>query len=130
MNRQALIILTVVGIFISGIVAGWFLRPVLGPSPLITEAHKLPTPSATIASLDARLHFTEEQKRALEPIVKEWAAVARAAEMPMRKIRFEAFLSTSPRIRALLTPDQQLEYDVLAESVRQKHEARTTTAVE
>ena len=130
MNRQLLILLTITGIFVSGAFTGWFLRPVLAPAPIITEAHKLPTPSATIASLDARLHFTEEQKLALEPIVKEWATVARAAEMPMRKIRFEAFLNTSPRIRALLTPEQKIEYDILAESVRQKHEARITSSDE
>lgn len=109
---------------------GWLMRPILAPEAQIAVAHRLPTPSKTIESLDSRLHFTEEQKRALQPIVEEWAKAARAAEMPMRERRYEAFQTAVPRIRAPLTPVQQKEFDEMADRVRSVHEERTKTGTE
>jgi hypothetical protein len=132
MKRSLLIPITIAGIFACGGVTGWFLRPVFVPEPpaQITVEKRLPTPSKTIASLDERLHFTDAQKSALQPILEEWAKVARAAEMPMREKRYEVFLTTSPRIRALLTPGQQKEYDRITENVRAGWERRTKTGDE
>ena len=109
MNRARLLIsLSIAGIFASGGMAGWLLRPVLSPeapAPAVMVEKRLPTPSKTMASLDERLHFTEEQKAAILPIVEEWARTARAAEMPMREKRYEAFQQAVPKIRAQPTPE-------------------------
>ena len=130
MNRKLQIAIVVAGIFACGGLAGWLLRPILAPEPRITVEHRLPTPSKTIESLDSRLHFTGEQKRALHPIVEEWAKVARAAEMPMREQRCGAFQIAVPRIRALLTPEQQKEFDEMTDAAHARHEERTKTGTE
>jgi hypothetical protein len=132
MKRSLLILITIAGIFACGGVAGWFLRPVIAPEPVahVTVEKRLPTPSKTIASLDERLHFTDAQKAALQPIIEEWARTARAAEMPMREKRYEAFQTAAPRIRELLTPEQQKKYDRITENARAEWERRTKTGSE
>ena len=134
MNRARLLItLSIAGIFASGGLAGWFLRPVLSPeapAPAVMVEKRLPTPSKTMASLDERLHFTEEQKAAILPIVEEWARTARAAEMPMREKRYEAFQQAVPKIRTQLTPEQQKRFDRITGNARAEWERRTKTGSE
>lgn len=131
MNRARLLIsLSIAGIFASGGMAGWFLRPVLSPeapAPAVMVEKRLPTPSKTMASLDERLHFTEEQKAAILPIVEEWA---RAAEMPMREKRYKAFQQAVPKVRAQLTPEQQKRFDLITGNARAEWERRTKTGSE
>lgn len=132
-RHRILLCLCVLGIFASGALAGWFLRPVLAPqdaAPVVMVEKRLPTPSKTLASLDERLHFTDNQKAALLPIVEEWARTARAAEMPMREKRYEAFKAAVPKIRALLTPEQQKRYDRITDNANAEWERRTKTGTE
>jgi hypothetical protein len=54
----------------------------------------------------------------------------RAAEMPMREKRYEAFKAAAPKIRALLTPEQQKRYDRITDHANAEWERRTETGTE
>jgi hypothetical protein len=117
-------ILRIVGYFVLtfalGLLSGWLLKP--APPESISE-HSGPSSQRLMQNLDAALKLTPEQKTRLQPVLDEWQRKAEEIVRRPRRRR-ELFEEYVPRVRDLLTTEQQTEFDRYVAQSRARFEKR------
>jgi hypothetical protein len=123
MNRVqvAKVIVCFALVFGLGGITGWLLKPA-GPS-----GPRQPSGERLLQNLDFRFGLTDEQKAKLLPLLLEWEREARQSGFrPRRRVQIQE--KYTPRIREVLTPSQQLEFDLMVREARDRLERRLRPA--
>jgi hypothetical protein len=117
-------IIRIVGYFVLtfalGLLSGWLLKPV---PPESAPEQSGPSSQRLMQNLDAALKLTPEQKARLQPVLDEWQRKAEEIGRRPRR-RGELFEEYVPRVRELLTAEQQTEFDPYVAQSRARFEKR------
>lgn len=115
-------------VFASGVLLGAFGHRLYTVSTVSAKTTKNPEEfrKRTIAEMQSRMKLTEAQVAQLNAIMDETRARVEDARQKMRPAYQKIHEEQSAKVRAMLTPDQQVEYDQMRKERenRQKQNGR------